>query len=100
MAEISSYGQDRLRPNELRVAKDLVKIVKNSKILSKKFKDNFSIDVCAKYQYPIILVPKTTDKELGKFEYDMLGIWAQINNIGWDWEEESSTYYVIGWECT
>jgi len=96
---ISPYGKDRLRPNEKRIAKDLLERIKKAKNLSNKFKENFEVSVSAKYQKPTIIVPKTNDKELGIFEYEYLSHWAEDNHVGWDWDVERDDYIVIFWRA-
>lgn len=98
MAEISTYASGRLKTNERRIAKILLGLVESSNELSKEFKDRFQVSVSAKYQSLTLIIPKTNDKELGVFEYNILDKWADDNNIGWNWEDERETYNTIGWD--
>ena len=100
MAKISDYAKGRMRPNEQRIAKELVEDVKKSD-LSQEFKEGFSISMSAKYQTLTLIVPTkgNTFKELGKFEYDVLGLWAEKNHVGWEWRDERDDYVVIDWSA-
>ena len=98
MADFSEYGRGRLGSTEKRVGKVLIDKV-NSSNLSKEFKDGFKVSMSAKYQKPTLIVPKTNDIELGKFEYDVLRLWAEKEHTSWEWGDERDTYYVIDWDA-